>query len=187
MANYLNELIASDFIVKYNPFGFSKRESYYKLVDPFCLFYLNFCDNKKLNENFFTENIATSIINAWSGISFENVCFNHINQIKFALNILGISTEESAFYNKDDGYQVDLILTRKDNIVNICEIKFYSDKLALDKENYLKVNRRTNLLLEKINKKYSIMNVLISTYGIKKNEYSNVFSNSITLDDLFRF
>ena len=79
------------------------------------------------------------------------------------------------------------MITRKDNIINLCEIKFYSDEFTITKEYNLKVNRMTNLLYSKINKKYSIMNTLISTYGPSKNEYYFTFTNSITLDDLFKF
>ena len=43
------DLIASDFIVKYNPFGLFKRETYYKLIDPFCL---NFCLDKHNSKDF---------------------------------------------------------------------------------------------------------------------------------------
>lgn len=47
---------------------------------------------------------------------------------------------------------------------------------------------RTSMLLEKINnKKKVINNTLITTFGIKNNEYSNVFNNVITLEDLFKF
>ena len=48
----LNALIASDFVAKYVPFGYSKREPHYKLVDPFCLFYLHFVKIKTRVINF---------------------------------------------------------------------------------------------------------------------------------------
>lgn len=187
LTNYLNGLLASDFIVKYVPFGYSKREVYYKLVDPFCLFYLNFCQSNVENENYFSENISNSKMNAWAGFSFERVCFNHVDQMKFALGVSGVSSTCSAYYSQDDGVQIDMVLTRKDNVVNLCEMKFYSDLYKLDKENFLKVNRRANAVKEKISKKASIRNTLVTTYGIDKNEYSSVFTNIITLDDLFRF
>ena len=38
----LKALEASDFIEKYVPFGKGKREARYRLIDPFCLFYLHF-------------------------------------------------------------------------------------------------------------------------------------------------
>ena len=187
LTGYLNALEASDFIIKYNPFGYSKKEFYYKLIDPFCIFFIKFVLDKKDNENLWTQDSSSQKISSWRGYAFENVCFNHIPQIKFALGISGVSTVSSAYYNKEDGYQIDLLLSRKDNIINLCEIKFYSGEFVVDKDYYLKINRRRNLLYEKISKKYSIMNTFISVYGLKKNEYSSVFSNSITIDDLFRF
>lgn len=47
LSKHLNSLIASDFIIKYVPFGFSKREEHYKLIDPFCMFYLHFINKQK--------------------------------------------------------------------------------------------------------------------------------------------
>ena len=42
LSNMLKALIASDFVLRYVPFGCSKREVHYKLVDPFCIFYLRY-------------------------------------------------------------------------------------------------------------------------------------------------
>ena len=126
-------------------------------------------------------------ISSWRGSAFENVCFNHIDQLKFALGIQGVSITISAFFNKEDGYQIDLVIVRKDNIINLCEIKFYSDLYIINKDYHLRINRRANLVKEKVPKKYSIMNTLISTYGIYQNEYKYSFANSIALEDLFRF
>ena len=187
LTKYLNGLIASDFITKYVPFGYSKKECYYKLIDPFCLFYLHFFKNEATNEDFFSQNISNYKMNIWSGFAFENVCFNHIEQIKFALGISGVSTESYAYCSKEDGIQIDMLLSRKDNVINLCEMKFYSDLFKVDKEDYLKINRRKNVIAEKVSKKTNIRNTLITTYGLFKNEYSNVFTNVITLDDLFRF
>ena len=38
----LDALVASDFVERYVPFGESKRNTYFRLVDPFCLFFLRF-------------------------------------------------------------------------------------------------------------------------------------------------
>ena len=66
------------------------------------------------------------------------------------MGISGVSTNVSAFFNKEDGYQIDLVIVRKDNIVNLCEIKFYYDLFNVTKEYHLKIKRRTNLIREKI-------------------------------------
>ncbi len=187
LTKYLNGLIASDFVIKYVPFGFSKKEEYYKLVDPFCLFYLSFVSQNQNNESYWTSNLISPKLNIWRGYAFENVCFNHVDQIKFKLGISGVITRTSAFYNKEDGYQIDLMIIRNDNVINLCEVKFLSTPFVVDKEYFLKINGRVNALLPKINKKQSIKNTFISTYGLKKNEYSSVFMDSILIDDLFIF
>lgn len=187
-SKYLNSLIVSDFVIEYIPFGFKKTEKHYKLVDPFCLFYLTFLnDRTKLNEKYWSQNVTSQSLSSWRGYAFENVCFNHIEQIKFALGISSVITQSSAFYNKDDGYQIDLIISRNDNVINMCELKFYSTKYKVNKDYYLKIMERTNLLIEKISKKKVVQNTLITTYGLDSNEYSNVFNNVITADELFKF
>ena len=149
-SKYLNSLIAWNFVVKYAPFGFSKREPHYKLVDPFCIFYIKFVLGKSGANDLWAQGSSSPKITSWRGLLFENVCFNHIDWIKFALGISGVSTNISAFFNKEDGYQIDLVIVRKDNIVNLCEIKFYSDLFNVTKEYHLKIKRRTNLIREKM-------------------------------------
>lgn len=188
LSKYLNSLIASDFVIKYTPFTFKKKEERYKLIDPFCIFFLTFAENNtNYNENYWSQNSTSQKLSSWRGYAYENVCFNHVKQVKFALGISGVITEESAFYNKEDGYQIDLIISRNDNIINLCEIKFYAGEYLLNKNSYLKIIDINNLLGEKISKRKVIHNTLITTYGIKRNEYSDVFTKVITLDDLFAF
>lgn len=94
LSSNLNALISSDFITKYVPFGYGKREEHYKLVDPFCMFYLHFIWNQKnINEKFWQQNVTVASVAMWRGFAFENVCFNHVEQIKRALGISGVVTE----------------------------------------------------------------------------------------------
>ncbi|MCR5099476.1 MAG: ATP-binding protein [Lachnospiraceae bacterium] len=189
LSEALQALIISDFIVKYTPFGMSKREVYYKLVDPFCIFYLDFIENKEaMPDEFWLSNVTSQSIVTWRGYAFENVCFNHIGQIKNALGISGISTTQSAWTkmgDDDKGTQIDMIISRKDGIVNMCEMKYYSEELTVDKEYDLLLRHRQSLLYEKIPKKSAIHNTLVTTYGIKNNEYRWSFDNVITLEELF--
>lgn len=190
LSSNLNALISSDFITKYVPFGCGKREEHYKLTDPFCIFYLHFVrDSKKNNEKFWQQNITSAAVSAWRGYAFENVCFNHIEQIKFALGIPAVITETSAWSKKEDdaeGIQIDLLITRNDNIVNMCEIKYYSGPFKVDKEYYAKILRRQAILSDSISSKMAVHSTLITTFGLINNEYSSAFVNTITLDDLFR-
>ncbi len=189
-SKHLRSLISGNFIIKYYSFGQSKKEEYYKLTDSFCIFYLRFvkrlASGKKLN----WINIAdSSSVTAWRGYAFENVCFNHINQIKAALGISGVSTNETLWSKKgseeESGTQIDLIIERKDNIVNMCEIKFYSDEFSVNKDYHFTLVRRKELISKRVSRKTAIHNTLITTYGLKHNEYVGDFIHVVTLDDLF--
>lgn len=186
----LDALIAGDFIIKYHSFGNGKKEAFYKLIDPFCIFYLHFVkDNKDINFNDWVNISDSQPVIIWRGYAFENVCFNHIKQIKMALGISGVSTIESLWSKRgteeQPGTQIDLIISRKDNIINMCEIKFYSDLFAVNKDYHFTLVRRNNMLHEIIPKKAAVHNTLITTYGLKHNEYFSDFIHVITLDDLF--
>lgn len=185
----LNALIASDFIIKYVPFGLDRKEDYYKLVDPFCLFYLHFVKNQiEKNRHYWQQNSEKQEVVIWRGLAFENVCFNHIDQIKDALGIRDVITSESAWTKKaddEDGMQIDMLISRKDNSINMCEIKFYSDDFVVTKEYFRTIQRRIEMLRSKISPKMSIYSTLITTYGLKKNEYSSAFIKLITFEDLF--
>lgn len=186
----LNALIASDFVVKYVPFGCKKNEEHYKLIDPFCIFYLHFiAHKKKQSDKFWQQNTTSASLSSWRGFAFENVCFNHIEQIKFALGIPAVITEESAWSNREDegeGTQIDLLIKRNDNVLNMCEIKYYSGPFKVNKDYYSKILRRQSILAEKVSPKMAIHSTLITTFGLMNNEYSGAFVSTVTMDDLFR-
>jgi hypothetical protein len=186
----LKALIASDFIQAYVPFGMGKRDVHYKLIDPFCLFYMKFVQGQKdIDPEFWMHNVTSQSVSSWRGFAFEEVCFSHISKIKKALDILGVSSTQSAWAVKGDdnteGTQIDLLINRKDNVVNLCEMKFYNEKFTVNKAYYLKVVHRQNLLAERIPRKSVIHNVLVTTEGLTYNEYSGVFQKVVTIYDLF--
>ena len=183
----LNSLIASDYVTKYIPFGVKSKVPYYRLSDPFCAFFLQFKYEKDASEDFWTSHLASQEVVAWKGFAFENVCLNHIPQIKHALNVGGVGSKESSWYfeNENGHGQVDLVIQRNDNVVNLCEIKFYQDDFVVDLDCFKKISSRIEAIRPYISKKASIHSTLITTYGIHKNEYSSVFQNVVVLDDFF--
>lgn len=83
--------------------GWGVRDESYKLVDPFCMFYLKFVKGKiSLDSSFWLENLTSQIIVSWRGFAFETVCFNHVNQIKKALGISGVKTVQSLWSKRAD-------------------------------------------------------------------------------------
>ena len=112
----------------------------------------------------------------------------YISQIKQSLGISGVSATYSAWSKREDdteGTQVDLIIERKDNVVNMCEIKFYGNDFSVNKDYHKTLVNRQELLTRELSPKVIIHNTLITTYGLKYNEYRNDFDSVVTLDDLF--
>ena len=184
----LKSLEGSDFIEKYVPFGEGKREARYRLTDPFCLFYLHFMSGRqKADPQFWVHHQSAQDVVTWRGLAFENVCFRHIPQIKQALGISGIRSSQSAWIlrGEKENTQIDLLIERDDHVVNACEIKFYSDAFTVDKAYYRELLRRQSLLANRLPRKMAVYQTLISTYGLNPNEYSGVFAQDLTMDDLF--
>ena len=130
----------------------------------------------------------TQAVVTWRGFAFENVCFMHLHQIKRALGISDVQTTSSAWTQRDseaNGTQIDLVIDREDNVVNACEIKFYKGPFTVNKAYAFSLMNRLNLLTDQIPSRKVVRQVLITTYGLNRNEYSDLFSNVITADDLF--
>ena len=141
-----------------------------------------------MNHHFWEQNIKSQPVTSWRGIAFENLCFNHIAQIKSALGISGVVSRQSAWSKRGDdvdGTQIDMLIDRNDNVINMCEIKFYSDEFVVNRDYYRTIMHRQELLSAEISKKTAIHSTLITTFGLVYNEYSGVFSNVLTLDNLF--
>ena len=187
----LSALIASDFIQKEKRFGDQKGEEYYRLTDPFCLFWLYFQQGGTNQDPAFWEHsLMSPQMTAWRGFAFENICFTHLSQIRQALGISGVVTTCSPWVqrgtSKEKGTQVGLLLERADRVVNACEMKFVGEPFTVDKEYYQTLMHRQTLLADLLSPTQSLQQTLITTFGLKSGTYSGIFSSVITLDDLFR-
>ena len=183
----MRALVGCAFVEYYVPFLAGKREAKYRLMDPFCQFYLRLVeDQPKKDEHFWTHQQTSQAIAIWRGLAFENVCFAHIPQIKRVLGIAGVRSSQSAWIlrSEEENTQIDLLIERDDRVMNACEMKFYSDEFTVDKSYYRKLLSRQGMLVERISPKTSVHQTLITTYGLKRNEYSSIFTKVITLDDL---
>jgi len=186
----LQALEASDFIIKYVPFGKSKRDVHYKLIDPFCLFHFGFLHGpNRPDPDYWTQNLSSAKMNAWRGIAFEELCFVHIQQIKKALGIIGVSSMHSSLVvkgdEKTDGMQIDLIIERKDNVVNLCEMKFIGNEFEVKNDYEMKLRDRLAWMMDHVNQRQSVQMTLVTTFGLKYGIHSDIFQQVVTLDDLF--
>ncbi len=190
LTNTLAALTESDFITRYNPYGKPKSCLYYKLIDNFCLFWLKYVESNQKDAGFVCDHITSGIMNAWHGVAFEEVCWQHIPQIKRALGIGGVKTTVSAWNVKGDsdteGVQVDLLINRADNIVNLCEMKFSSTPYSISKDEEMKLRHRLKAVKETLSPKQTIHLTMITTYGITQGKHTGIVQKEVCMDALFK-
>ena len=188
LTDLLKALENSSYIARYTPLFEEKQDERYKLSDQFCWFWLHYLnDSRCQDENFWQANQHMPSLNSWRGLAFEEVCFNHVPQIKKALGISGVHTNTGTYRiignGEKAGMQMDMIIDRDDNVLNLCEIKFVKGEFEVNESYYETINSRIGALSALTSK--NIHSTLITTYGAKYNAYRSAFQNVITLDELF--
>jgi hypothetical protein len=187
----LNELEESGFIKSYVPFGVNKTKKMYIISDYYTLFYFKFIEHSgKFESGNWTNRINDSSVNSWSGLAYEQICRDHIKNIKKALGIEGIYSETSTWSKKADedssGAQIDLIIDRKDRVINLCEIKYSVNSFEITKAYDLNLRNKVGVFKESTKTKKAVFMTMITTFGLVKNQYSrSIVQNELTMDNLF--
>ena len=183
----LKELELSGFIRRYRGFGKKSRDCLYQLVDFFTLFYFSFPGNAAYDEHYWTNFIESARHRAWSGYAFEQVCLAHLPQIKQKLGISGVLTNTCSWISADrkNGAQIDLVIERNDQVINLCEMKFANGEFTIDKKMDENIRHKRTLFREETKTRHAIHVTLITTYGVKRNQYWGSIQSEITFNDLF--
>ncbi len=185
----LEELEQCGFIRKYYPFGKNLRGSFYQLTDPYSLFYLKFIkNNRAIGEGAWLTQIDQPKWRAWSGYAFEYICFYHLDAIKKSLGIGAVYTEISAWRSKqsDPAVQIDLVLDRRDRVINLCEVKFSQGVFTITKSYAQNLRYKVATFRQESKTKKAVFLTFISTFGLHKNQYANsVVQNELTMDIFF--
>lgn len=181
----LMELIESGFVSEMPFYKNKKQLSLYRLSDEYSRFYLKFIRNNKGNGSGTWQRLSKShSYISWSGFSFENLCLKHIREIKKSLRIDVIYSMNSGWFNNNA--QIDMLIDRDDNIINICEMKFYNTDYIIDKKSYDNLKNKIQEFQRDTETRKTIFLTMITSYGIKENEYSNeLVQNTLKLDSLF--
>lgn len=187
----LEELENCDFIRKYVPFGYKTKNALYQLIDNYTLFYQRFVKNNAHVEKYWTERANSPEVRAWSGVAFERVCLEHTMQIKSALGIAGVQTEVSTWRCEADsekgvqGSQIDLVISRKDQVINICEMKYSETDFAPDSAFDKAMRRKIEDFQKVTGTKFAIHATLITTYDAVENPYTGNLQSIVTGEELF--
>jgi len=184
----LKELEKCGFIRSFCDFTLKKKGQYYQVIDFFTIFYLKHMKKRETYEiNYWQNQSNSGGRNAWNGFAFERVCAAHIPQIKQKLGISGVTTKVCAWRSKvsTPAKQIDLIISRNDGIINLCEMKFTTEPFTLDAEYDNKLLQKRETFRQETATKKALHVTMVTSFGLTPGSYLGMVQSQITLDDLF--
>ena len=189
LTTVLDELVQCGFVRQIFPILKTKEDSLYRLIDEYSLFYFKFLQDDTTTSSW-SQIAQNPVYKIWSGYAFENLCFKHTFQIKKALGIHGIITNEYSYVLKGNadqqGLQIDMIIDRADNCVNILEVKFYNTEYEVSETYGRQLLHKATIFQERTRLKKNVFITMLTVFGVKKNEhYLTAVTNQLLIDDLF--
>lgn len=169
LTTYLKELSESGFVSIYKPLDKKVKETLYRLSDEYSLFYIKFI--KDNNGSDWATLFSSRSYVSWSGFAFEILCLKHVDQIKKELKIGAVATKNSTWRNENA--QIDLVIDRADNVINLCELKFYNQEFTITKK-YKEdlINKKAEFSKDMSTRK-NLFTTMVTTYGVKRNKHSD--------------
>jgi uncharacterized protein len=190
LSKVLADLEESGFISSYQSLDEKAKNRTYRLSDYYTHFYFKFLKNNKLNgENVWLNRLDNPAHRAWQGFTFEQICLDHILPIKKALGISGIRSQHYSWRGgmAKKKAQIDVLIDRRDEVINLCECKFSLDTFTIDKSYADQLRSKISVFKNATKTKKSVYLTMITTYGVDKNKYANLLvQNEIVMDDLFQ-
>lgn len=181
----LEELSECGFIRVYDNYKGSKNGKFFQIIDPFVLFSKTFLLSNKFDS--FLSYVNTPSYYSWSGHAFEIVCLNSVLSIKKVLGISGVQTREYSWRSKNSkpASQIDLIIQRKDNVINVCEIKYTLGDYKITKEYNDNLKNKIQTFIDEVKPKEQLILTFITSNSLIQNEYSDIVTTTITSEELF--
>lgn len=192
MTTVLEELEESGFISRIHPFEKKKKDALYRLTDEFSLFYLRFMSGRRAKEvGQWIAQSTTPRYRSWCGYAFENLCLKHVHAIKHSLGIAGVYTEQSSWLHvadeSADGVQIDLLIDRQDQCINLCEMKFSEHPFVIDKKYAASLQRKLMTFKRLTKSRKAVFLTMVTTYGVQENAYKQQLVDiEIGMEKLFR-
>lgn len=192
----LRELEESGFLVKRTKYNQKSRDTLYSICDSFIFFFTKWVNQTAIvdlmqNRDYFQKVFSSQSYKIWSGFAFENICHEHLFEIKKALNIAGVISHsyywsEKVEHRGRNGAQIDILLKRDDNVINLIECKYYNKEFSITKKYAAELQNKIDLFFESTSYKGSVNIVIVTVYGIKRNEYyDELIADDITVNSFF--
>lgn len=188
----LNELEEAGFISTRAPFGKMSKDTIYRLTDEYSLFYLKWIENKRsLGAGTFLKILGGPGWRAWSGYALEALAHKHVPQLKHALGIAEVETTHCGWIQRPDktwpdGAQIDLLIDRADNAINVVEIKFSQGPFTITKKYAEELRRKLAVFRGASGTKKNVFLTFLTPHGLTENAYAKELAQvSLTTDALF--
>jgi hypothetical protein len=164
-----------------------QKDAHNQVCDFFTLFFLTIIDRAEVEQQYWSHHINTLEVNAWMGLAYERICMAHIQQIKHALRVDGISTLNYSWRSKTTtpSAQIDMIIERADKIVNVCAVKYSQGLYELDKDEYDKLCKRRNAFIQETGLRHTPWLTMITTEGMTQGKYTEMVQGQVVQDHLF--
>ncbi len=189
LTKVLADLEESGFITSNVALDSKQKNIIYRLSDFYTAFYFKFLKSGKYDgKDIWINMIDNPVQRTWQGFAFEQVCIDHIWQIKKALGISGVQSVNASWKGgtSEKSAQIDLLIDRRDQVINLCECKFSLDTFSIDKDYSEKLRSKIATFKAVTKTKKSVFLTLITTYGVEKNKYANLLvQNEVLMNDLF--
>ena len=142
-----------------------------------------------MTNSFWTNTLDLPARKAWAGNAFELVCKAHIQQIKRKMGIAGVLSDVSVWFSNatDDsrGAQINLVIDRRDRIINLCEIKFSINQFVISGDYEMQLRNKIEAFRQATHTTKALHLTMVTTYGVKRNAHSGIVQSEVCLDDLF--
>jgi len=191
LTRILEELEQCGFIRRYTDFVHHKNDAVYQLIDAFTLFYFRFMHGESNSDpRYWSTHTRTPTVVSWRGLAFERLCLAHVEQIKSALGIAGVSTRVFSWnhrsqYKGDRGCQIDLIIDRDDNVVNVCEMKFVAGRYDVGEQEALELETKLDIFRRISKTQKAVHLTMVTVHGLTENPNGQCVQSMVTLDNLF--
>jgi uncharacterized protein len=196
---YLYELEEAGFIASFIPYQKSKKNIYYRVIDEYSYFYLQWIKNaprgifSTSDHHYWEKKAGTPTWKSWAGYAFESICLRHSLAITKALQIEKIPTEVAAWRyiprrgSKEKGAQIDLLFDRGDGVISICEMKYSEGEFVINKAYAEALRNKIEIFKQRTTgRRKHIFLVMVTTCGVKRNAYCDeLITNEVCLEGLF--
>jgi hypothetical protein len=193
----LDELEAAGFLARFVPYGKTKRDTSYRLIDEYCLFYLSWIEPAPTSSfstsgvKYWQAKAGSPGFRAWAGYAFEGICLKHSAEIQAALgidtmaNVVGTWRYAPASGTSDRGAQIDLLFDRPDGVINLCELKYAADEFVLTKAYAKELVEKVEIFKRRSKAKKDVLVTLVTTHGLKPGLWNDeVIDSVVTVDEM---